>query len=196
VRLPTLPRPPIPEPDGLSRLLSRIAEIKAAFRRPETQPSASAAFSRALAGVQPSRRAAVPAAIETAAGRHGLDPDLLLALAEVESGLRPDAVSPRGALGITQLMPATASRLGLADPFNIEGNVDAGARFLKENLDRFGGDTLLALAAYNAGPGAVQKYGGVPPYAETRAFITRVLDRRAALRQAALAKQRTSTSDR
>jgi len=105
-------------------------------------------------------------------------------------------VSPRGALGITQLMPATASRLGLADPFNIEGNVDAGARFLKENLDRFGGDTLLALAAYNAGPGAVQKYGGVPPYAETSAFITRVLDRRAALRQAALAKQRTSTSDR
>ncbi|MGB9791097.1 MAG: lytic transglycosylase domain-containing protein [Thermacetogeniaceae bacterium] len=111
-----------------------------------------------------------------AAGRaFGIDPALLKAVARAESGLNPRAVSPAGALGIMQLMPATARALGVKDPFDPLQSIFGGARYLRYLLDRFGGDVRLALAAYNAGPGAVQRWGGVPPYRETREYVERVL---------------------
>lgn len=112
--------------------------------------------------------------VEEAAQRYGLPAEFLHSVARVESGYRPDAVSPKGAIGIMQLMPGTAAVLQ-ADPNDPEQNVDAGARHLRELLLRYEGSTAKALAAYNAGPGAVQKYGGIPPYRETQLYVEKVL---------------------
>jgi hypothetical protein len=113
---------------------------------------------------------------------HNIDPDLLEAIAEVESGGNPLSVSPKGALGLMQLMPATASAFSVLDPFNPLANVRGAADFLDylrnrlaNNLNLRGLPTLLA--AYNAGPGAVEKYGGIPPYAETHKYVQRVIER-------------------
>jgi soluble lytic murein transglycosylase-like protein len=169
-------RPPlVPEPAGLSRLLARIDAIKTRFRTPRADPPLAQTFSGMLSSVGAGAPSTIREALTEAALRHQLDPNLLLAVAETESGFRPDAVSPRGARGLMQLMPGTAGRFGLTEPFDLEANADAGARYLKEQLDRFGGDVALALAAYNAGPGAVLRYRGIPPYQETRAFVSRVL---------------------
>jgi hypothetical protein len=112
-----------------------------------------------------------------AARRHGLDPALVLAVVAVESGFRPEAVSPKGAEGLMQLMPATADSLGVRDALDPEQNLDAGVRHLGSLLTLYGGDLALALAAYNAGEGAVARHGGIPPYKETRAYVKRVLAR-------------------
>jgi soluble lytic murein transglycosylase-like protein len=112
-----------------------------------------------------------------AARRHGLDPALVLAVVAVESGFRPEAVSPKGAEGLMQLMPATAGSLGVRDALDPEQNLDAGVRHLGSLLTLYGGDLGLALAAYNAGEGAVARHGGIPPYKETRAYVKRVLAR-------------------
>jgi soluble lytic murein transglycosylase-like protein len=106
----------------------------------------------------------------------GVDPSLVAAVAKTESNFDPDARSRTGATGIMQLMPATAQALGVADPYDATQNVRGGALYLRELLDRFGGDVRLAVAAYNAGPGAVARFGGIPPFAETRAYVARVLD--------------------
>ncbi len=112
--------------------------------------------------------------IEAASSQFGLDPELIVAVALVESALDPEARSSKGALGVMQIMPATARELGLDDPFDAQKNINAGARFLREMLDLFEGDLDLALAAYNAGQGAVRRHGGVPPYPETRQYLVRV----------------------
>jgi soluble lytic murein transglycosylase-like protein len=112
-----------------------------------------------------------------AARRHGLDPELVIAVVSVESGFRPQAVSPKGAQGLMQLMPRTAASLGVADAFDPEQNLDGGARHLGQLLATYEGDIERALAAYNAGAGAVHRHHGVPPYRETRAYVKRVLDR-------------------
>ncbi|ACX52402.1 Lytic transglycosylase catalytic [Ammonifex degensii KC4] len=104
-----------------------------------------------------------------------LPPGLVEAVARAESGLNPRAVSRAGAMGLMQLMPGTARALGVTDPFDPVQNVEAGARYLRQLLDRFGGDLRLALAAYNAGPGAVERYRGIPPYPETQAYVEKVL---------------------
>jgi hypothetical protein len=117
-----------------------------------------------------------------AARRHGLDPALVLAVVGVESAFRPDAVSPKGAQGLMQLMPATAASLGVADPLNAAANLDGGARQLQALVERYHGDLKKALAAYNAGADAVDRHGGVPPYAETRAYVGKVLERYQATR--------------
>ena len=113
--------------------------------------------------------------IEQAARIHRLDPTLLKAVAWQESRGRMRAVSPRGALGVMQLMPATASELGV-DPRVMTDNIRGGAIYLRRQLDRFG-TVPLALAAYNAGPGAVLRYGGIPPYRETQSYVARIMAR-------------------
>jgi len=111
------------------------------------------------------------------ARRHGLEPALVLAVVGVESAFRPEAVSPKGAQGLMQLMPGTAAALGVEDSFDPAQNLDGGVRHLGSLLTLYGGDLVRALAAYNAGAGAVARHGGVPPYRETRAYVKRVLDR-------------------
>src|SRR3989441_1364264 len=112
-----------------------------------------------------------------AARRHGLDPGLVLAVVSVESAFRPEAVSRKGAQGLMQLMPATAASLGVKDVFDPVENLDGGSRHLGSLLTLYGGDLVSALAAYNAGAGAVARHGGVPPYRETRAYVKRVHER-------------------
>ena len=112
--------------------------------------------------------------ITAAARRNGVDPALLAGLVRQESNFNAAAVSPAGARGLTQLMPATAAGLGVANPSDPVQALEGGARYLRRQLDAFGGDVTKALAAYNAGPGAVQRYGGVPPYAETQAYVQKV----------------------
>ncbi len=112
--------------------------------------------------------------IEAAARRYRLDPALVAAVALVESSFEAEARSPRGALGIMQLMPGTARELALRDPLDPRENIEGGARWLRRLLDRFGGDLELALAAYNAGEGAVLEHGGVPPFPETRSYLEKV----------------------
>jgi soluble lytic murein transglycosylase-like protein len=113
--------------------------------------------------------------INRAAARNGLDPALVGAVVRQESGFRADAVSPAGAQGLMQLMPSTARDLGVADPFDPRQNVDGGARLLRSLIDRYDGRLDFALAAYNAGPGAVDRYGGVPPYPETQSYVSAIL---------------------
>jgi hypothetical protein len=122
-------------------------------------------------------RAAVKAAVGRIAAREGVDPRLVEAVAETESAYDPGAVSPKGAVGVMQLMPGTARALGVRDARNVEENVTAGVRYLKYLQWLYRGDLRLALAAYSAGPGAVAKYRGVPPYMETREYITAVMGR-------------------
>jgi len=171
-----IPRP-IP-PAGVLAVKARVAAIKSQFGGFES------ALSGAVSHEGETDRGRIERTVAMAAETHGVDANLLLAVAEMESGLRPEAVSPRGALGVMQLMPSTAAGVGVADALNVEENIDGGARYLREQMDRFGGDLSLALAAYNAGPAAVSRYGGVPPYAETRSFVSRVLSRVAAMEAA------------
>lgn len=114
-------------------------------------------------------------AVANAAAQYGIDPALLAAVAKQESGLNQSAVSSAGAIGVMQLKPGTAASLG-CDPNDMTSNIDCGAKYLSQLLAQFGGNEALALAAYNAGPGAVTKYGGVPPYAETQAYVSNILN--------------------
>ena len=109
-----------------------------------------------------------------AAGRYSIDPALLVAVARQESRFRPQAVSPVGARGVMQLMPATAQWLGVTNSFDARENILGGAKYLRMLLDTFGGDIALSLAAYNAGPGAVKKHRGIPPYRETVGYVAAI----------------------
>ncbi|HEY2718821.1 MAG TPA: lytic transglycosylase domain-containing protein [Solirubrobacteraceae bacterium] len=121
--------------------------------------------------------------IEAAATRNGVDPAVLHGLIQQESGFDPNSQSSAGAVGLTQLMPSTAASLGVSDPRNPVQSIEGGARYLAEMMQKFSGNVSDALAAYNAGPGAVQRYGGVPPYAETQQYVGKVLGYAAEYRQ-------------
>lgn len=107
--------------------------------------------------------------------QHHLDPDFIGSVIHAESGFNPRAVSPRGARGLMQLMPQTASKLGVTNSFDPNANVEGGTRYLSELLERYNFDVAKALAAYNAGPGRVQQYRGVPPYYETQAYVAKIV---------------------
>lgn len=164
--------------------MSRFAAEAGTVEKERARLAAALRWARTVANVTSGQEGATgikscPAGLnplfESAAGETGLDPRLLKAVAAAESGFDPKAVSSKGAVGIMQLMPGTAKELGVSDPFDPVQNVRAGARYLHRMLDRFGGDLELALAAYNAGPGVVEKYGGVPPFIETRRYVEKVL---------------------
>ena len=136
----------------------------------------SAIFEHLAGGGEPDGllRRAIEAEIDCAAERHNLDPNLVRAVIRAESGYRHDVVSSAGAMGLMQLMPGTAASLGVADPFDIRQNIDGGTRYLRRMLDMFDDDLDLALAAYNAGAGAVRRHGGIPPFRETMNYVPRV----------------------
>ena len=113
--------------------------------------------------------------IEKYAQENNLDPDFIKAVVKQESGFNPDAKSKCGAMGLMQLMPQTAKGLGVVDAFDPEQNIEGGVKYLKSMLNRFNNDPKLALAAYNAGPAAVQKYGDIPPYKETQNYVKNIL---------------------
>ena len=113
--------------------------------------------------------------VQSASGRYRLDPDLVNSVIKAESNFNARAVSPKGAQGLMQLMPGTASQLGVPNAFDPQANVEGGAKYLRELLERYNFDLVKALAAYNAGPQRVEQFGGVPPYYETRAYVARVV---------------------
>jgi soluble lytic murein transglycosylase-like protein len=113
--------------------------------------------------------------VSAASGRYRLDPDLVNSVIRAESGFNVRAVSRKGAQGLMQLMPGTASKLGVPNAFDPEANVEGGTKYLRELLERYNFDLVKALAAYNAGPQRVEQYGGVPPYYETRAYVARIV---------------------
>jgi soluble lytic murein transglycosylase-like protein len=148
---------------------------------------------------QPEQPTPIEEAVERIATRHALPPELLHSVIKVESNYNPYAVSPKGALGMMQLIPATARRFGVGDVFDPVKNIEGGAKYLRYLLDLYNGNYPLALAAYNAGEGAVAKHGGVPPYRETQDYLRLVkkqLDRKTAAKPApAPARQEAAPRD-
>jgi soluble lytic murein transglycosylase-like protein len=149
--------------EGMQETLARIQSIEGRFGPlsppPPAEKTAAGTFSDAF---------------EAAEAKTGIDSRLLRAVAKAESNGNPRAVSPAGALGLMQLMPDTARGLGVEDPFDARQNVMGGAKYLKQLSGRFG-DLPRTLAAYNAGPGAVERHGGIPPYRETRNYVEKVI---------------------
>lgn len=169
-------------PDGIRK---RMSEIQAKLDAANGYPSS---FNDALQGAGPINvtpfnplRGSIgtnpfKSMIQSAANQYGLDPTLFEALVETESNFDPSARSKAGAMGLTQLMPSTAQMLGVKNPFDPAQNLQGGAKYLSNLIQQFGGNVEWALAAYNAGPGAVTKYNGIPPYAETQNYVKKIMD--------------------
>ena len=137
---------------------------------------ARADYSKVQSNVQPTAtKSQILDMINKVSKQNGVDERLVQALIKQESGFNPNAKSKAGAIGLMQLMPSTAKALGVKDPYNAAQNVEGGVKYLKSMLDKYNGNIILALAAYNAGPNAVDKYSGVPPYKETQNYVKNIL---------------------
>ena len=159
--------------DLISSLTKRFAELEKTFMR--ALLTAVKGYQAATAPAAQASPGKFSGAIDQAAKRNELDPSLLRAVVGQESGFSPRAISSAGAMGLMQLMPATAREMGVQNPLDPVQNLEGGARYLRGLIDRYHGRLDFALAAYNAGPGAVDRYGGVPPYAETKTYVKSIL---------------------
>lgn len=173
--------------DNLDAVKSRVEEIRRRLSEFQESPairttSAGTTFAEALSHARSGKHIECPEdlqpLIEKASAKYGVDSALVKSVIKAESGFRNEAVSRVGARGLMQLMPGTARALGV-DPTDPEQNIDGGTKYLKHLIDKFG-SVKLAVAAYNAGPGSVTRYGGVPPYAETQRYVEKVLGSMAA----------------
>ncbi len=171
---------PAPSPAAMRAARNAAAEVRGyVAAQPRTSGASTGVADPNYATLARGYRvsaAEIDSAIDQAASKHGVDANLVRALVKVESNFNPYAVSNKGAMGLMQLMPRTASGLSVSNPFDPQQNVDAGVRHLKQLLNNFGGDVRLSLAAYNAGEGAVKRNGGVPHYAETQNYVKRITD--------------------
>jgi len=143
--------------------------------RPVSESHAPAGSRLSVSRFSATSTADLSTVVNQASGRYQLDPDLVNSVIKAESGFNARAVSPKGAQGLMQLMPGTASQLGVPNAFDPAANVEGGAKYLRELLEKYNFDVVKALAAYNAGPQRVERFGGVPPYYETRAYVARVV---------------------
>jgi soluble lytic murein transglycosylase-like protein len=166
---------PVPGPNAASMRAARSAAAEVSqYLGHESNQSATARIVNANFRGPTASPGDIDSAIEQAAARHNVDPNLVRAVVKVESNFNPNAVSRKGAMGLMQLMPSTARQLRVKNPFDPEQNVDAGVRHLKQLLESYDGDIKLTLAAYNAGAGAVARSSGVPRYAETQNYVRRI----------------------
>jgi soluble lytic murein transglycosylase-like protein len=155
--------------------IERFEKDQALVVVPATVTAATSPIPARLAKPQAAKPQDLKEVINSISDQHHLDPDFISSVIHAESGFNPRAVSPKGAQGLMQLMPGTASKLGVSNAFDPRANVEGGTRYLSELLERYNFDVIKALAAYNAGPHRVQQYGGVPPYYETRTYVARIV---------------------
>lgn len=165
--------------ENMYAVIGRVQQIEQRFAS-KTNTAASnapAAFAKYLSeATEDAQPEHIVQLIEKYAAKHGVDSALVKAVAKIESDNNPQAVSHAGAIGVMQLMPETAKQLGVNNPDNPAENIEGGVKYLKGLLDKYSGNVSIALAAYNAGPGCVEKYGGIPPYRETQHYVTKVMD--------------------
>ena len=173
----TVQNAPANDIQSFDSVLKKSSQVKFGdlLTNPSTRVNANIYTAQASGAEKISTKEQIKGLVSRISQKHGVDEKLVNALIKQESGFNPNAKSRVGALGLMQLMPATAKGLGVTNPLDPEQNVEGGVKYLKSMLNRYNGNIILALAAYNAGPGAVDKYDGVPPYKETQNYVKSIL---------------------